>query len=884
MNHSINKEQTLAIFLAVLMISSIAMIAAPAKAQLAPTQPTTGALPSGVTPSITISTVSYLSASPNPIGANQALLINVWTQPPININRQYIGSYKVVVTKPDGSQDILSLSSYAGDATAWTTYYPNQVGNYTVQFNFIGEYFPAGQYFNGYIVTNSSGQNLNSAYYSPSSTPPLKLVVQQNLVASWPPAPLPTDYWTRPVSPNDREWWTILGCYPPTGYSPVDQGFTQGVTWDSLYPNTSKTWSATGNFVPYVQAPNTAHILWSRVVGVGGLIGGQLGDITARPDSTPSPTAGSWLYPSIIYDGRCYQVLTKVFDGVTQDVWECYDLRTGQIYWDKTNSANFNVTQAPTIVSYTERAAQAIPGEEAMMRGLGVSLVYIGGARLIKFDPFTGSTLVNVSIAPLTTGTYYSDEYVLSVQDLGASAGANRYRLINWTTNDAGITFSTGTTVTVASTMQQRIANNITWPISSLPTTTDYTAGVAVYVGSINPSGVSGTGVTIGQFMTGISLTTGQVLWNVTTINKGDGSESFFSTIECVADNGVFIARGLEGNIMGWDLYTGKLRWSTQLPYPWGEFGAYHVATGYGIYISGSYDGVFGINETNGNIVWNFRAYTPYEFETPYQTDMNGTQYAFHVGVQIADGKLYVSSAEHTPSEPLTRGLNLYCVNVLTGEQIWNYTASQVDQSRAFTGAIAEGYLVFGSEYDATMYVFGKGESATTVSVPQTQITTGESAIISGTVLDQSPGQPGTACVSAQSMSAWMDYLHAQGSTPANVTGVPVSIDAVDPNNNFVHIATVTSDMSGTFSYVWNPTIAGSYKITATFAGDDSYGSSYAQAAALVVNAPQATTTSTTVPVKAATATDVMTYSLIVAVAVIVALAIVAVLLLKRHP
>src|SRR5450759_1245910 len=139
------------------------------------------------------------------------------------------------------------------------------------------------------------------------------------------------------------------------------------------------------------------------------------------------------------------------------------------------------------------------------------------------------------------------------------------------------------------------------------------------------------------------------------------------------------------------------------------------------------------------------------------------------------------------------------------------------------------------------MYVFGKGQSATTVSVPQTQITTGESSIISGAVLDQSPGQPGTACVSAQSMSAWMDHLHAQYPIPANVTGVPVSIDAVDPNNNIVHIATVTSDISGTFSYVWTPTIAGLYKITATFAGDDSYGSSYAQAAAVVVNAPQAT-------------------------------------------
>lgn len=443
---------------------------------------------------------------------------------------------------------------------------------------------------------------------------------------------------------------------------------------------------------------------------------------------------------------------------------------------------------------------------------------------------------------------------------------------------------SSGATVVLATNITQRVASNITWPISSLPATTDYTAGVAVYVGSINPSGVSGTGVTIGQFMTGINLKTGQVMWNITTIKTGDGSESFFSTNDCVADNGVFIARGLEGNMMGWDLYTGQLKWSTQLPYPWGEFGPYHIATGYGMYITGSYAGVFGINEANGKIAWNFHAYTPYAFETPYQTGMNGSEYAFHVGVQIADGKLYISSAEHTPSEPLTRGLNLYCLNIFTGEQLWNYSASQVDQSRTFTGAIAEGYLVFGSEYDAVMYVFGKGQSATTVSVPQTQITTNESAIISGTVLDQSPGQPGTACVSAESISAWMNYLHAQAPIPMNVKGVPVSIDAVDPNNNFVNIAKVTSDMSGTFSYVWTPTIAGSYKITATFAGDDSYGSSYAQAAAVVVNAPQATPPPTIAPVNAATPTDVMTYSLIAAIAVIVALAVVAILLLKKHP
>jgi len=67
---------------------------------------------------------------------------------------------------------------------------------------------------------------------------------------------------------------------------------------------------------------------------------------------------------------------------------------------------HLNVAQAPTIVSYTERTATAIEGEVAMMRGMGVTLMYIGGGRLIKYHPFTGATLVNVSISPLTSSTY----------------------------------------------------------------------------------------------------------------------------------------------------------------------------------------------------------------------------------------------------------------------------------------------------------------------------------------------------------------------------------------------------------------------------------------------------------------------------------------------
>ncbi len=70
-----------------------------------------------------------------------------------------------------------------------------------------------------------------------------------------------------------------------------------------------------------------------------------------------------------------------------------------------------------------------------------------------------------------------------------------------------------------------------------------------------------------------------------------------------------------------------------------------------------------------------------------------------------------------------------------------------------------------------------------------------------------------------------------------DVKGVPVSIDATDPNGNLAHIGDAVTDMSGTFGFTWTPEIAGEYKVTATFAGDDSYGSSWAQTYATVVEA-----------------------------------------------
>jgi len=124
-----------------------------------------------------------------------------------------------------------------------------------------------------------------------------------------------------------------------------------------------------------------------------------------------------------------------------------------------------------------------------------------------------------------------------------------------------------------------------------------------------------------------------------------------------------------------------------------------------------------------------------------------------------------------------------------------------------------------------------------------------------------------------------MDYLHLQMPIPADVKGVSVSLDTLDPNNNFVHIATVTSDMSGTFSYMWEPEITGKYTVMATFMGDDSYGSSYAETAVGVVAAPEATPT----PPPPQAPPDYTLPIIGTGIAMILAVAIVGILILRKR-
>jgi hypothetical protein len=369
------------------------------------------------------------------------------------------------------------------------------------------------------------------------------------------------------------------------------------------------------------------------------------------------------------------------------------------------------------------------------------------------------------------------------------------------------------------------------------------------------------------------SLTTGQLLANVTT-DPTDYTQGSFSGSTQVADHGKFAVRLNDGNWHCWDLYSGKKLWVSELSsYPWGIWGIYGVSSAYGLIIYAQYDGLVAYNWTNGKVVWRYIYEAPYPYETVY----DGAYPFYDSNLRIADGIIYASNTEHTPTEPLTRGWKIHAVNATTGKGIWNITGAMSP------GAVADGYLTASNGYDGYMYVFGKGKSATTVSAPLTAITQGQSVVLTGTVLDQSPAQPGTPCVSKESMATYMEYLHMQKPIPSGyiVKGVPVSIDAVDPNGNYVHIADVTSDVSGTFSYMWKPEITGKYTVTATFMGDDSYGSSWAETAVGVVEAPAATPTPE--PPQAAPDNTPMFAAIIAAVIVAIIIGIANLLALRKR-
>jgi len=348
---------------------------------------------------------------------------------------------------------------------------------------------------------------------------------------------------------------------------------------------------------------------------------------------------------------------------------------------------------------------------------------------------------------------------------------------------------------------------------------------------------------------------------------------------------------------VGYSLDTGNLLWGptpSEVAFNYYDWSGYNPGVmAYGNLYSGGFGGVtYCYNDLTGKVVWTYGNggagnSTNAGFNTSYGDYPTFVQ-------SIANGVVYLATDEHTIPDPLYKGATIEAVNATTGQQIWQL--SGYPSEWAYSGSdfvVADGYLTTMNGYDNNIYSIGRGSSATTVQAPLTAITAGTNVVIQGTIMDTSAGTlqttvkadfpNGVPVASDASMKDWMAYVYQQQAAPTNFTGVPVSIDAVDPNGNNVHVGDATTNANGLFSYVWQPpNIPGKYSITATFVGTNGYWGSNAQTTMIIQNAPSATAAPIIAPESV-----VDTYFVPSVIAIIVVIIIGFALLflsLRKHP
>ena len=344
------KTKMTAAMIVVFLLASVLLITTAPVVQAAEVA-VAGPPPSGVTPAFTTDTVLSISVKPEVIGLGQAFLCNVWLNPAVTRDRA-IKTYTFTITQPDNETVTWDQDAELATAATWFNYVADQVGVWKVDVSF------SGCYFNG--TTNEATQ---SAYYRPSTGTQQSITCQQDIVPSWPPAPIPTDYWTRPVDFSLREWWPILGNYPA-----VYDGTTDP-EWDTRYPGNNPYWSAQYDFTPWVQSPHSSHIVWIEQNLQAGVVGGQMGQ---GGNTIGSDLRTSSMLSTMIYAGRGYRTVVKpaltLVDNTTQELqqttlWQSYDVRTGEVFWEITPPARM-----PTIIAYevSETAAAASGGTDTL--------------------------------------------------------------------------------------------------------------------------------------------------------------------------------------------------------------------------------------------------------------------------------------------------------------------------------------------------------------------------------------------------------------------------------------------------------------------------------------------------------------------------------------
>ncbi len=894
------------------------------------------------TPPWNMPTNAYVTLSPSTIGVGQYTTIVVWVDrysPTAGggIGQRWDG-FKIDIMKPDGTNDTFGPFQCISDVGADSrNYVPDQVGTYTIQFSWPGEVVKASPA----VPTSPSIDD----FYEGSISKPTYLHVQQEPVATWQETPLPTDYWEVPINDLNRGWSMLAsnwlggsafgggGGWNPYGFQPAGTGpesahilWTQdiqparsGGILDAQWPGITSNpedyeqsfqsqiimngriyynTPAIGDSVQYgyyCRDLYTGEIIWYKNGtdnGLNGIVspstGAFGGGAPALSQSYPRLTQGQ-LYHWYGVNGNGILSYLWMQSGST---WYMFDAATGNWMLTLINvpSGTAAVDENGDLLIYSYN-----PSTGNILCWNSSQAIYPGGAvgtTQQQWKPRLGGVIDAVNDTSWFPGAW-SNSLESEVQE-AMSHPHSGYTMNVTIQSNLPVSAAYGaSSVGFTAVLQDdnRVPKQLfgyaspgTSSIGSSPSPdtffvwlvniNDHAADYSPYPG-LPSTWQNNLGFTA-TLQYNKQLTVPLPGMNYTWLLGGVSYDDQVFILNCKQT----------GQLWGYSLKDGSQLWGPNTP-PDSQMIFYGLTSNmyYGkVLACYNYAGtIMALDAQTGQQLWTWNATA-----TPYESPYGDNQPVF-ISV-VCDGKIYTYTSEHSPTKPNWRSSYINCVNATDGAQIWKLSNYAV----FLTGyGIADGYIVTASDYDNLIYCIGKGPSATTVSAPQTGMPMGSTYVITGIVSDISPGAMtngpkfgytnGIPAISDESQEAWMEYIYEQQAKPTDATGVPVSIDAIDPNGNLIHLGDATSDISGTFGYSWTtPDVPGQYRIIASFKGSSSYGSSSAAAFAYV---GEASPTASPAPAQAQSPTEM--YFALSTAAIIIAIAIVGavvILQLRKRP
>ena len=633
-----------------------------------------------------IPTYTFCTASPSPAGVNQTVTIVFWLDKPPVLNAQGFSipfeGYLITITNPGGT--VQTLGPFTSDAigSSYTTFVPTTIGNYSIEFGF------PGQNMTGYSLFGVS----NDFSYEASHSSIVTLAVQQSPIAPYPTTPLPTGYWQNPINEENFGWYTISGNWLGTPLTTFGSGC-----------------NAAGAFNPYTTAPNSAHIVWTKPIMPGGMVGGASLNYGYYTGLSYESAWGDNGQDPIIIDGTLYySAPAPPYNG-----FYAVDLRTGQTLWYENSTSPYTTSLDQQVIRTNSiTCGQLYDYESPNQHGIIPYLWGIGSQQWEMYDAYTGQmilTLVNPAFG--TAGLFGAEITYDQSGDMLVYMLGNNW-LAMWNSSLAiPLGATTGSGVWNWRPGIQEVipwSNGIEWNVT-VPDVSGQ--GICELSSNVVLATQSYTTVTpaVQEFI-GYSATTGQRMWAMNITAYQD--IAVIAGISPIVNDTFTYFDEATMQTSAYSALTGAQLWvSAPKTNDWNMYSDSYRGAGppnpqiaYGNEYSTGFGGqVYCYSLETGKTLWTFTVPNS-GTETPYG------DYPLYGGATIADGKVYVATGDHSPSEPLWRGGALYCLNATTGKELWSISGWMPGS------IIADGSLVTFNNYDGQIYCFGKGLTATTVT------------------------------------------------------------------------------------------------------------------------------------------------------------------------